>query len=196
MVKELTTTRATSDRWAALTADDPRARCALHQQHGSIGICSRCGSFCCVLCAPAAGLEAGAICLPCQALPQVRAHRRQRASLHAALWLLVVPTAFVAAAFVAPFDLKYHLALLGGFFAPFVVLAALQARVRSAWPTVASVVPWVLLGVPQVVDRNWGVLWLAIPFAATFRGWWGIRRAARLEEPPASSPGQKVSGPG
>ena len=61
------------------------------------------------------------------------------------------------------------------------MLAAVQANVRARWPTLVSVVPWVLMAIllagGPAIEAG---LWL-IPLGAAFYGWANARAAARLE---------------
>ena len=182
-----------------LAADDRRARCAVHPEYASIGNCPRCGSFCCARCTPARGFAAGNVCMRCQSLPEVQAQRQRHASRQAALTLLAAPVMLVLLAALEVVvatstpSMLTVLAVLGVGSSPWLVLAAVQANVRSGWPVLVSAVPWVLVEVLLTRGNNGiqGGLWL-LPLGAAFYGWMSTRQAARLEDPlvPAlSSPG-------
>ena len=179
-----------------LSADDRRARCAVHPEYASIASCPRCGSFCCAMCTPAQGFAAGNVCMRCQSLPEVQRQRQRHASRQAALALLTAPVmlALLAAletvvATSTP-DAVTVLAVLGVGSFPWLVLAAVQANVRSGWPVLISALPWLIVEVLLTRGNNGiqGGLWL-LPLAAAFYGWMNTRQAARLEEPLVSSPG-------
>ncbi|MDP1822879.1 MAG: hypothetical protein Q8L48_06545 [Archangium sp.] len=182
---------------ATLPVDDPRARCALHREYASIGSCPRCGSFCCARCTPARGFASGVVCMRCQALPEVQAQRQQQASRQAALTLLTAPVMLVFLAalellFISKTpDLLTALGVVGVACSPWLLLAAVQAKVRSGWPVLVSVVPWLLVEILLTMGSAGvqGGLWL-VPLGAAFYGWMNTRQAARLEEAlvPAVSP--------
>lgn len=186
---------------ATLAADDPRARCAVHHQYASIGSCPRCGSFCCAQCTPARGFAAGNVCMACQLLPDVRAERQRKAARLGALMLLTAPgLLFLLGVLEAAFakDTPSPLTVLlsvGVVSLPWLVLAGVQAGVRSGWPTLVSVPFWLVVEVMLTRGNAGfeGALWL-IPLGATFFGWMNLRQAGRLEEAlvvssPISSPG-------
>lgn len=172
---------------ATLPTDDPRPRCALHQAHASIGSCPRCGSFCCAMCTPARGFAAGKVCMACQAIPDVQAQRQQKASRQAALTLLTAPVMLVFFAglellFLSTTpDLPTTLVVVGVACSPWLLLAAVQAKVRSGWPVLVSAVPWLLGEFLLNMGTIQGGLWL-VPLGAAFYGWMSTRQAARLEE--------------
>ncbi|MEW5741556.1 MAG: hypothetical protein AB1938_21745 [Myxococcota bacterium] len=182
-----------------LAPEDPRARCAVHPQYASIGNCPRCGSFGCARCAPARGFEAGLECMKCQGLPEVIAARRRKAARQASAWLMTAPAMllfllFTEAAFGAS-DFSPLRALLVAMVVslPWLVLSAVQAVVKSGWPTALSVAPWLLVEFSVGVASEGRAalqltLWL-IPLGAAFVGWMGTRHAAR-PEPPLVAPAQ------
>jgi hypothetical protein len=175
---------------ATLADDDPRARCAVHQAYASIGNCPRCGSFCCAMCTPAKGFGSGNLCMQCQALPDVRAERQQRASRQAALTLLTAPAMlvlFTGLELVLATRIPSALTVVAAVAissAPWLVLAAVQAKVKSGWPVIISVVPWLTVEVFLTMGNAslQGGLWL-LPLGAAFYGWMSTRQAAQLEEP-------------
>jgi hypothetical protein len=174
---------------AALAAEDPRARCALHQDFASIGSCPRCGSFCCARCTPARGFAAGNVCMQCQVLPEVQTQRQKSAARQAALILLIPPLVLV---FFVGFELSFTtsspeltlvLATVGIGAAPWLGLAAVQANVRNGWPLVVSVIPWLMVEI-LLARGNAGIqsaLWL-VPLGAAFYAWANVRQAGQLEE--------------
>jgi hypothetical protein len=174
---------------AALAADDPRARCAVHQQYASIGSCPRCGSFCCAQCTPTRGFAAGNVCMACQVLPDVRADRQRKASRVGARMLLTAPalllvmtvleTAFAKAA-PSGFVVLVSVGLMS---LPWLVLAGVQSRAQGGWPILISVPFWLLIEVAFTRGNSGfeGALWL-LPLGAAFFGWVNIRQAAKLEE--------------
>lgn len=174
---------------AALAADDPRARCAVHQQYASIGSCPRCGSFCCAQCTPTRGFAAGNVCMACQSLPDVRAERQKTAARLGALMLLTAPAVVLLlgvleAAFAkeTPSFLTVLISV-GVVSLPWLVLAGVQAGVRGGWPTLISVPFWLIVEVVLTRGNSSfeGALWL-VPLFAAFFGLVNIRRAAKLEE--------------
>ncbi|MDP1826579.1 MAG: hypothetical protein Q8L48_25135 [Archangium sp.] len=78
--------------------------------------------------------------------------------------------------------------------APWLVLAAVQANVRSGWPTVLSVVPWLAVELFLLLSRGFmqAGIWL-IPLGVAVWGWVSTRQAAR-GEPSFISPVQDQSG--
>lgn len=174
---------------ATLASDDPRARCAVHQQYASIGSCLRCGSFCCARCTPTRGFAAGNVCMACQVLPEVRAERQRKASRVGALMLLTAPSMLLVmgvleAAFAKETpSLLTVLVSIGVVSLPWLVLAGVQAGVRSAWPTLTSVPFWLIVEV-VLARGNSGLesaLWV-VPIGAAFYGWVNIRQAGKLED--------------
>lgn len=171
-----------------LVQDDMQPRCALHPAHAAMGTCPRCGSYCCALCTPGRGFAAGRVCMKCQALPEVEATRRGGASRGAAVALLSGPATIVlivaiervlSAARPAPGAVLVALAAGS---APWLVLAAVQANVRSGWPTVLSVVPWLAVELFLLLSRGFmqAGIWL-IPLGVAVWGWVSTRQAARGE---------------
>ena len=183
---------------ATVAADDPRARCAVHQQYDSIGNCPRCGSFCCAMCTPARGFLAGIVCMRCQAIPEVQAERGRKGSRVAALSLFAPPimlmllVALEVVAASATVDPLNALSAVGMGSLPFLVFAVVQSKLRSSWPLFVSVAPWLLIEIMLTRGNSTfqGSLWL-LPLGAMFYGWVNLRQSRTLEDslvPPLSSP--------
>lgn len=86
---------------------------------------------------------------------------------------------FVIAVSVEPQRMMLGLLVIS---APWLVLAAVQAIVRSAWPTALSALPWLIVAVLLSLSggRAAATMWL-FPLAVAFWGWLSVRRAARGE---------------
>jgi hypothetical protein len=176
-------------KMATVADDDPRARCAVHQQYASIGNCPRCGSFCCAMCTPARGFATGNVCMRCQAIPEVQAERGRKGSRVAALTLLSPPIMLLVLVALEVFassapDLLNALGAVGVGSLPFLLFGAVQWRVRGSWPLFASVVPWLLVEILLTRGNSGfqGSLWL-LPLGVMFFGWVNLRQGRTLEEP-------------
>lgn len=183
-----------------LAADDPRARCAHHPEHASVGTCPRCGSFSCAKCTPARGFADGAVCMHCQALPEVVAQRERRAARQSALFLLSAPAMIlvilVLDAVGSPEDVgPAAVAVISAIVSlPWLILAGVQAVVRRPWPTLASFVPWLAVSMYVLIITGGAMLqfglWL-VPLGFAAAGWLGLRQAARPQ--PALVPAVPVT---
>ncbi len=69
--------------------------------------------------------------------------------------------------------------MMGASCMPWFALAAVQARVRSGWPTLLSVVPWLAIELFLVAGGGFmqAGIWL-VPLGVACWGWVSTRRAA------------------
>lgn len=173
----------------ALASDDPRPRCAHHAQYASVGTCPRCGSFSCAKCTPRGGFTDGAVCMRCQALPEVVALRERKAARQAALFLLSAPATILVVVTLDALGSSdgagpAAVALVTGVVSlPWLVLAGVQAVVRRPWPTIVSLAPWLALLVFVLISTDGRAvlqlgLWL-VPLGFALAGWLSLRQAGK-----------------
>jgi hypothetical protein len=126
----------------ALPPEDASPRCQVHQSFGSVGVCPRCGAFACLACAPGSGFAPDALCAACEAQPVVQAPRVTRAARLAASAIVAAGLVPLGATLVFGASLRLPPGLMalqaGVAFAPFGLLATLQALVRHPWPSVLA----------------------------------------------------------